>query len=712
MQNALRPASAPELPPGPAAPSWMDPSQAGAVLRRRWVAFLAGLGAVFPAIALLTWLLPETFLSSASFLVEQRAPTTVTPALALLERMGTGRGTETEIELIRSRGVLAPVVEELALHVEQRDEGPRVIPFLEAVERVQERIAVSAVNPNADLIGLSCEGRSPEEAQRLCAAVSASYLRLRSSLQREEADAAAAFLSEQVEQVREQLAAAEDRLRGYEGRNQAVALGDQATEGIRQLAELRAQRDQLDAERTALRSWTEGLESQEGGAERFRNLAVFPTFLRDQTQLVTQLANSLVELENERSRLVVARTARAPEVVAVDARIGEIEGQLQGLATSYERALGAQIAALDGALARSGAALDEIPAQQVESARLRREVTLLDELYAFLETRLHEAEVARAVNLPSVRVIDPASLPFEASWPVVPLNLGLGLFLGLVSGAMAVVYREHTDRRLRERLDVEHEAGVPVLGMVPHLRRGGPLAALAGVRGGARLPHAIIEAGPEQEVALEAFRSVLADLRFSMQRAGRELRCVAVTSASRGEGKTFTACNLALAHAASGGRAMVVDTDVRASGVARFFNLPPRGPGLSDVLLGDEEFDGTLEHFDVIEGAGVTVLPAGRATHRGAALLDGPAFGQLLARLRAEPGLVIVDTPPLNVLTDAAMVAPQVDAVLVVVRGGFTEREALRLTLRRLSRADGRVVGVVLNDSRLPQHYTSYSHAT
>ena len=84
----------------------------------------------------------------------------------------------------------------------------------------------------------------------------------------------------------------------------------------------------------------------------------------------------------------------------------------------------------------------------------------------------------------------------------------------------------------------------------------------------------------------------------------------------------------------------------------------------------------------------------------------------MLEELTAEHELVIIDTPPLNVLTDAASIAARVDAVIVVVRGESTEREALRHTLQRLQRANGRVIGIVLNDAHIPHHYRSYSHDT
>jgi Mrp family chromosome partitioning ATPase len=131
---------------------------------------------------------------------------------------------------------------------------------------------------------------------------------------------------------------------------------------------------------------------------------------------------------------------------------------------------------------------------------------------------------------------------------------------------------------------------------------------------------------------------------------------------------------------------------------------------VSDVLAGRVAAPDAVQETVVGERHRLSILGAGSPTSRSAELIEGPRFDELLAALTARHEMVIIDTPPLNVLTDAAAIAARVDAVIVVVRGEVTERDALRHTLERLYRANGRVLGVVLNDARIPDHYRSYSH--
>lgn len=774
----------------------------GVIRRRRWL-IVAGFLPVAGLVTAYTYTTPRTYTSWATVLVEARSDRDQDQsALEVLNRQGRTNTLETEIELITSRRVIEPIVEQQAMHVAVELDGEPLLltdvfssvtatrdvepglytfepggeggfdvlngetgvtiaeippnyelaelilgglrlalpgdlrfkemvvsigPFERSVIGIQRKINASPVRRDADLIRLTCTGGSPEEAHGLCENVTDSYLRLRADLQHAEASGAADFLAEQVEQVKLRLTTAEDELATYQRENQAVALDQRASTEVQQHAQIRAQREQLEAERSALASLIEATE-QGDGTSKYRDLASYPTFLRTQNRIVGQLVETLVELENRRSELTVTRTERNPDVAAVDSRILEIENQLKGFAESYQDALAAQITSLNRSLGSASGQLSVIPAKQVETARLDRQVTLLEDLYQFLQVRLREAEVAEMVNLPSVGIVDRASFPFSPSAPNVRLNLALGLLLGLCVGGALAAIRELTDSRIRERRDVERETGVPVLAMIPTLRNPGPIAAIGGNGAGKHLARESSATGGtdgkltkiggsrdlwEEELVIEAFRSLAADLRFTGQRLGtRGLRSIAVTSASRGDGKTFTACNLAIAQAVHGRKTLLLDADLRASGVARFFNLAWTSAGLTDVLTGQADMPSVLQELDLRDGGQLRVISAGNPQVRSVGMLEKHAMrvGSLLDYGEEHFDLVVVDTPPLNVLTDAATIASRVDAVVVVVRGGVTDRSALDLTLKRLTRANARVVGLVLNDVDLPEYYTTYSH--
>jgi polysaccharide biosynthesis transport protein len=615
-----------------------------------------------------------------------------------------------------------------------RDHGGReinlqVVPFTDAVIAAQQQIQAEPVHRDANLVRLTCVGSTALLAHDLCSAVAESYLRLRIELQQSAAAATAHFLRGQVAQLGQQLTAAEDSAEAFGRRHHITNLDQQASEEVRQMAAVKAQRDQLEAERSALAELIKGVESADGGRGSSHDIASFPTFVRNPG--VTDLLQSLVQLENRRSELSVRRTARNPELAALSGRITAIENQLRSYALTYEQGLSAQVRSLDSTLEHGGRRIAVIPGWQAQTARLERRVSLVQELHRLLETRLREAEIARSMSLPSVSIVDVASMSSAPTIPNVRLNLALGFTLGSIFGLALALYRERGNTRIYDREELELATSLPVLSMLPVVRKRGPLARVSsasaegapdpaffqeGILVSTRRPHSRGQRlrlsfgsgsdGAVKQVAFEAFRSLGTDLHLS----GEGIRSIMVTSAGPGEGKTFTACNLAIASVSRGARVLLIDADLRACGVSAFLHLPRSSPGLSDVLVRQTTLRAVEKQFRVNGVGELCVIPAGTSRHESGSLLEREEFTLLLAQVRSAFDLVILDTPPLNIIADAATIAAKVDATLLVVRSGMTDREALRLTLERLERTHGPVAGVVLNGVELPSQYSSYSY--
>ncbi len=746
----------------------------GPMLRRRRWSIVWSTVLVLLMTAVLTWLWPQTYKSSTTFLVEKQGGQD-SPALDVLERLGAVGQIETEINLLNSRSVVEPVVDDLALQVtveadgvERRPSevfpfftagrdarageyrfvatGPgawqvraepgdtllgvassdsimhfagiglqappsldasdlsiRVDPFPLAVEHTQRRIAATLVNREADLIELTCKGGTPITAQQLCDGISRSYMRLRTDLQRADATATASFLRDQVDRLGTQLRSVEDSIAAYSRRHQAVALDERASGETQQAIQVEAQRDQLVAEHDALQHLILGIDSAPGTSRRFRDLAGFPALLKNDA--VTGLLSSLNDLENRRVDLALRRTEQNADLAAVDTRIADIERQLHDIASSYEEGLAAQIRSLDGTQSELSRRLAAIPEEQVQSARLERERSGIEDVWQMLQTRLQEAEVAEAVKLPSVRIVDAASLPYKPAAPRVPLNLALGLLMGLGSGVALAILRGLRDSRLHERIEVERTVGLPVLAVIPRLRRPGPVVqAFTQDQLPPRREHRSGRALRDANVTLEALRALAVDLKFSGRHpANGGPIAIAVTSSSRGEGKTMTACNLALTRASHGIQTLLIDADMRGSGVAAFFRSPAPNCGLSDLLAGSAEFSTVCTRLHVQGRDTLSVVPAGSPTPHSAELLESPELWRLLEQAKTQYDLIVIDTPPLTGVTDAAAIAAVVDGVILVVREAVTDREALELTLKRLARVNGRVLGVVFNDVRGPE---------
>jgi len=270
--------------------------------------------------------------------------------------------------------------------------------------------------------------------------------------------------------------------------------------------------------------------------------------------------------------------------------------------------------------------------------------------------------------------------PTLAAKPVSPTpvrNAGLALVLGLVLGVGAAVLRETLDTSVKSAPALAELTGAAVLSTVPVDSRA------------KRAP--LIVAGSAGSVRAEALRQLRTNLQFVNVDA--PARAIAVTSAVPGEGKTTTACNLAIVFAEAGKRVVIVDADLRRPRVAEYLNVEG-AVGLTNVLAGQATVDDALQQWGT---SGVFVLPAGSIPPNPSELLGSRNMEALLASLRQGFDVVIVDTPPLLPVTDGAVAATIVDGTVLVFRCGKTTTAQARSAADALAAVDARVLGCVLN---------------
>lgn len=205
--------------------------------------------------------------------------------------------------------------------------------------------------------------------------------------------------------------------------------------------------------------------------------------------------------------------------------------------------------------------------------------------------------------------------------------------------------------------------------------------------------------------AAEAYRTLRANLQFAS--LDRDVRTLLITSADQGDGKTTVAANLGVALAEGGRRVLLIDADLRRPGVHTLFDLSLT-PGLSNALL---EEDAELPAQATAIG-GLSVLTAGDPPPNPGEFVASARLARLLGRVRSSFDYVVIDSPPVSLVADAAVLAPTVDGVLLVVSAGRTKRDLARKAKEQLERVGARLLGVVLNNAKLGKSMKAYARAT
>jgi capsular exopolysaccharide synthesis family protein len=596
-----------------------------------------------------------------------------------------------------------------------------VVSLDQAVRNFNASLKVDRPQRDADLIAIRVRNADPVRAAAAANLLGENLITGGQRAQLARTGSAVAFLNQQLDTLGTQLRASEDALQSYTQRTGAVDAPEQARTQVGRLAQVQADRGAIVAERNALGALllqirTAGPADSGGDAPASR-LISFPTLFRNQA--ASELLGSLSQVQNQRSELLTRRTMQDPDVQVLTTRIHQIDRQLQSIAETYLQGLTNQIASLDAVARGFGGALDSLPAKEVATARLQRDVQVHQDLYTLIQTRLKEAQITDAMVDPSISVVDRAVAPDRPVRPRPMVNLALSLVLGSIIGAGAVLGRTLMDHSVRSRADALQAAGLPVLGAVPRLNvtkrtalpnawstrrqfrnREPAMPATTAVASPKRSDAAeiasLLVTRPDAPAGyVESFNQLHTNLALTCLEHSR--RVLLVTSPLPGEGKTLSAINFALTLAGKGRRVLLIDADLRCGLIGDVFGCE-RQPGFAELLAGTASFESARRDIAVGPKGSLVIVPSGSRIESPGQLMTVERVREVLDPITSRFDSVIIDTPPVNLLSDAALLGSAADAVLLVVRAGHTRIEELSYAMDQLLAAHAPVVGTLLND--------------
>lgn len=328
-------------------------------------------------------------------------------------------------------------------------------------------------------------------------------------------------------------------------------------------------------------------------------------------------------------------------------------------------------------------AADELKDKAIDYSILREEATQSRNLYEDLLRKLKEAGVVQGLRASDITVVDPARTPAKPKTPNVPLYLALSLVVGSLLGFSGTLIAEAADTRIQTIEQVER-LGVPLVGILPKYGKDrNELDSLRQVR--------------TLDAPRSAYSEAVRGLRASLvpaRNAAESPRVVVITSASPEEGKSLTAKNLAVSVAQQGKRVLLLDADMRRPATQKGLEFSGK-EGLSLLLSGQQNTVGFVQ----IEGLqNLFVLSAGPVPSNPSELLSSARMGKLIAELRTQFDLILIDTPPVLPVVDALILSELADSTLLVARHGVTPQASLKRAFQILAtRTPRSSIGIVLN---------------
>ncbi len=663
------------------------------VIRVRYGIILLAFGLVVLSTGIATWLMPRSYTTQVLMQV-QSDPMGFRP-FGSDEGLTTQRidpvFANTQHEIMKSGDVLIPIVEQLGLA--ERWSGDSGITNQQAFQRLRRMFTVTPMR-NSNLLRLTVGSRDPGEAAELANAIAQRYVEAVSQRIRNNYEGALGGMMDEVEKQREIERTRHARMLELREEIGIIDItSENATELVQPIDRLLVAKTEeanmVEGEITSTRALLSEVRGLDGDA-LVRALTTIgindPVIQRNFPAMQDAMAN--------RSRLLESGLGpKHPRVAEADALIKTFSEQLQDQVVSIERSLQTRLQVSLERLAQVRAQQTALEAEVLEAKRKGAEYTRAKAEYnearrilEALETSFRTREMNETMPLVPAEIWEAAQRPEAPSSPNVLLNMILGVFVGLIFGAGLAFFIEYLDTSVKTMEDVESFLEVPVLAVIPR---------------NVGLLHAQSSESPDAE----AYRILRTNIEFNRRSA--EANAVTVVSGGSGEGKSTTLANLGFVCSQGGYKTLIIDADLRRPVQHKLFGVSNE-LGLTNYLTTNMALEEAVIHTGLDN---LYLLPSGTLPTDAVGVLNSQRMAELITEVKARFDLVLFDSPPILGVSDASVLASEVDLTIIVVQHRRFPKNMLMRVKQAVENVGGTVVGVVLNNVDL-KHDPNYSYYT
>ena len=538
------------------------------------------------------------------------------------------------------------------------------------------------------IIKVRATSESPEMAAKIANAYVDAYLNDQLEAKFDATRRASEWLNDHLTELRDKVLVSERAVQLFKEQNNLSTSGTTVTS--QQLSELNSQLIIAAADRAQKEATVRDLQSlkDSGAVASARGVASSP--------LIQTLRAQQAELQRRQAELATRYKPEHPTMVNLKAQIDDIHQKIMQEANNSVRAAGDELTAARAKEASLRTTLNtlthstgEQDKAQVQLAELQREAQANKALYEDFLNRFKQTSVQQDIQQADARAVAAATLPGGPSYPNTALYTSVALAVSILCGVLLALFLELLDNGFRTSDQLEKTLGLSTLGMVPGVGLG-------------RKAHDIVVFEPVS-VYSEAVRSVRTALRYSD--VDNPPKIVLVTSSLPAEGKTVFATSLARSVARSGGRSLLIDCDLRRPGVTKLLGAGAKA-GLTDLFDGTAPIEAVVQ---VDEGSGMHFIAAKGGTANPQDLLGSQHMKSLLEQMRSRYDLIVLDSPPILVVSDAIILSHSADTTMYIVRWEKTPRHVVAGAIKMARTNGGHIAGAVLSRVNTRRH-SSYGY--
>ena len=576
-----------------------------------------------------------------------------------------------------------------------------------------------ALSQNSRIIEVRYRSADPQVAASVVNKLMETYIEDNRKARFESTMQASDWLQKQLVDLQMKVETSQERLVKYQREHEILGMDEKQNIITEKLDELNKQLTTAESERMDKEAFYRLVESGDPDAIVANSGDIDAESgggAQTASALLENLRGKRAELNIQAADLGTQFGPSYPKVAQLNSQLKEIDAQI---AAEMKKIVGKVRGQYMTALRRENMLRDALERQKQEANKLnesaieynflKRDSETFRTLYEGILEKLKQAGVSAGLKSNNFRIVDSARPPGYPIEPNIPRNLGFAFMLGLASGVGLAFLLEGLDNTIRTTEQAQNISGLASLGMIPlgsKSARDGANAKRLVIASSKEAVELITQVRPQSQMA-ESYRALRTSLLLS--NLGAPPKVIMVTSALPQEGKTTTSINTAVVLAQKGVRVLLIDADLRRPSIHKTLGMGPRS-GLSNVLTGSTTLEQAITRTTILPN--LFILPAGTPPPNPAELLASANMRSMLDQLSEQYDHIVVDTPPTLSVTDAVVLSPRADAVVLVIRSSQTTKQALRRARDILAQVNAKVVGVLLNavDLSSPDYYYYYEY--
>jgi capsular exopolysaccharide synthesis family protein len=544
-------------------------------------------------------------------------------------------------------------------------------------------VSVRQTSKYSSVLAISFEDNVALRAKEYVNALAHAYIQQNIDKKTKEASKKLDFIDKQLKYITQNLRSSAIKIEDFKKKSKTVSLSTKAETIIKQISEKDAKLSEISMKEEMLSNLYKSVKK----GRRLESLVLVGLDKQD-----SSLVNMIKKLQDAILKKKLLRedyTEMYPEVRKLSKTIAQLKRMIISTIKNMKRGIKEQKILLQKEISKKQKLLNKLPADERMYGQLQRKFAVNEKIYSYLLEKRSATAIIKASTVSKNRIIDEALLPTNPIKPRRTLIVIIGVLFGLIFGIILAFIRNYLDDTIKNEEDITHYTQVPIVGLIPHIKEDADKIAVL--------------TSPKSAVA-ESLRNLRTNLQFMVSYRGAQV--IALTSTISGEGKTTLAVNLGAIMSIANKKTIILNLDMRKPTLHNKFEIP-NNHGMSSLLAGNVTLQEVIQNTKYNN---LDVITSGPIPPNPSELIQGPFTEKVLSQLKEMYDVVILDTPPIGLVTDARTLMHYADMSLYVIRENYSRKDFIKSVNYLASLNEINSLGIILNDFKINKGGYGYGY--